>query len=79
MLAVCLKLEILILTCKCIFLLTNFIVNKQKKIKKNRRNKHHLPRPTAKLLSFQESEFCAAIKIFNCFSLILKSLRNEKA
>jgi hypothetical protein len=63
----------------------NFFVNNQENfqinssVHSNKRNKHHLHRPVAKLSCFQESAYYSGIRIFNSSPRSLTNLKNEKA
>jgi hypothetical protein len=80
------RLEISLLPCKYIFTVMNFVVNNQEHFQANStihsdntRNRDHLHRPTASLSCFQNSAYCAGVKIFNSLPSDLRSLMNKKA
>ena len=81
------QLEVPPVACLYILLLVNFIIDNQEIFQKknssictiNTRNKHHLHRPNANLSCFQNSTFCAGIKLFNCLPPSVTILKNDKA
>jgi hypothetical protein len=77
--------EILPVPCQYMLSLTNFIINHEmfqtnSSIRNtNTRNKHRLCRPNANLSCFQNSTFCAGVKIFSSLPRSVTILWDDKA